>query len=106
MHAIIRGASQAFEYPMLDRAPVDAWSFGRATLLGDAANPMYPIGSNGARHGIRDARRLAWHLVEQPASARRPAVVRTGRRAGGQGVSPLPSPTGLRWCPGHPPSRS
>jgi 5-methylphenazine-1-carboxylate 1-monooxygenase len=59
---IIRGAKEVFEYPMVDRDPVNAWSFGRVTLLGDAAHPMYPIGSNGASQAILDARRLAWYL--------------------------------------------
>src|SRR5690606_35541501 len=36
---------------------------GRVTLLGDAAHPMYPIGSNGASQAILDARILAWHLA-------------------------------------------
>jgi 2-polyprenyl-6-methoxyphenol hydroxylase-like FAD-dependent oxidoreductase len=63
---IIRGAGEVFEYPMVDRDPVDAWSFGRVTLLGDAAHPMYPIGSNGASQAILDARRLAWYLVKEP----------------------------------------
>jgi 2-polyprenyl-6-methoxyphenol hydroxylase-like FAD-dependent oxidoreductase len=57
--AVIRGADRCFEYPMVDRDPLDRWSFGRMTLLGDAAHPMYPIGSNGASQGILDARVLA-----------------------------------------------
>ncbi|MFZ9662125.1 MAG: flavin-dependent oxidoreductase [Chitinophagaceae bacterium] len=44
-----------FEFPMSDRDPLDKWSFGRVTLLGDAAHPMYPIGSNGASQAILDA---------------------------------------------------
>jgi 2-polyprenyl-6-methoxyphenol hydroxylase-like FAD-dependent oxidoreductase len=44
---------------MSDRDPVDRWSFGRVTLLGDAAHPMYPIGSNGASQAILDAADLA-----------------------------------------------
>ena len=40
---------------MVDRDPVDTWTTGRLTLLGDAAHPMYPIGSNGASQAIRDA---------------------------------------------------
>jgi 2-polyprenyl-6-methoxyphenol hydroxylase-like FAD-dependent oxidoreductase len=60
--AIIRGASHIYEYPMLDRDPVDRWTFGRVTLLGDAAHPMYPIGSNGASQAILDARHLALAL--------------------------------------------
>jgi hypothetical protein len=43
---------------MVDRDPVTRWTFGRSTLLGDAAHPMYPIGSNGASQAILDARVL------------------------------------------------
>ena len=43
---------------MVDRDPLDRWSVGRVTLLGDAAHAMYPIGSNGASRGIMDARVL------------------------------------------------
>ena len=57
--ALIRAAAGTFRFPMVDRDPVDCWSFGRTTLLGDAAHPMYPIGSNGASQGILDARVLA-----------------------------------------------
>lgn len=57
--ALIRGAERCFEYPMVDRDPLPQWSFGRVTLLGDAAHAMYPIGSNGASQGILDARVLA-----------------------------------------------
>ncbi|MGN6621699.1 MAG: flavin-dependent oxidoreductase [Sphingomonas sp.] len=46
-------------FPMVDRDPVPTWTFGRATLLGDAAHPMYPRGSNGAGQAILDARYLA-----------------------------------------------
>jgi 2-polyprenyl-6-methoxyphenol hydroxylase-like FAD-dependent oxidoreductase len=48
-----------FEFPMSDRDPLPRWSFGRVTLLGDAAHPMYPIGSNGASQAILDADALA-----------------------------------------------
>ena len=57
--ALIEAADECFEYPMVDRDPLDRWTFGRVTLLGDAAHPMYPIGSNGASQGILDARVLA-----------------------------------------------
>jgi 2-polyprenyl-6-methoxyphenol hydroxylase-like FAD-dependent oxidoreductase len=56
---IIRAASGTFVFPMIDRDPVPRWTFGRTTLLGDAAHPMYPIGSNGASQAILDARVLA-----------------------------------------------
>ena len=61
--ALIRGAPTSFEFPMVDRDPLPAWTHGRVTLVGDAAHPMYPIGSNGASQAILDARVLAWRLA-------------------------------------------
>ncbi|MCB0654849.1 MAG: flavin-dependent oxidoreductase [Saprospiraceae bacterium] len=52
---MIEGADAIYEFPMSDRDPLKRWSFGRVTLLGDAAHPMYPIGSNGASQAILDA---------------------------------------------------
>jgi len=57
--AIVRTAPETFLFPMVDRDPIPRWTFGRSTLLGDAAHPMYPIGSNGASQAILDARVLA-----------------------------------------------
>lgn len=54
--ALIRATDPIYEYPMVDRDPLPRWTFGRITLLGDAAHPMYPIGSNGASQAIVDAR--------------------------------------------------
>jgi len=56
--ATIQAAEHCFEYPMVDRDPLPRWTFKRVTLLGDAAHPMYPIGSNGASQAILDARVL------------------------------------------------
>jgi 5-methylphenazine-1-carboxylate 1-monooxygenase len=56
---LIRTADQILEYPMVDKDPVARWTFGRVTLAGDAAHPMYPRGSNGAPQGAIDARTLA-----------------------------------------------
>jgi 2-polyprenyl-6-methoxyphenol hydroxylase-like FAD-dependent oxidoreductase len=56
---IIRATPEFYEYPMCDRDPLPHWSFGRVTLLGDAAHPMYPVGSNGASQAILDARCVA-----------------------------------------------
>ncbi|MBI1196487.1 MAG: NAD(P)-binding protein [Phenylobacterium sp.] len=63
---VIAAADRVFEYPMVDRDPVERWTFGRVTLLGDAAHAMYPIGSNGASQAILDARTLAFHAATQP----------------------------------------
>jgi 2-polyprenyl-6-methoxyphenol hydroxylase-like FAD-dependent oxidoreductase len=59
MKDLIDNTEKVFEFPMSDRDPVEAWSFGRLTLLGDAAHAMYPIGSNGASQAIIDAETLA-----------------------------------------------
>ena len=56
---LLRAAPGTFLFPMVDRDPLDYWTEGRVTLIGDAAHPMYPIGSNGASQGILDARVLA-----------------------------------------------
>ena len=57
--AFIRAADAILEFPMIDQNPLPWWSKGRVTLLGDAAHPMYPRGSNGAGQAILDARSLA-----------------------------------------------
>jgi 2-polyprenyl-6-methoxyphenol hydroxylase-like FAD-dependent oxidoreductase len=61
--AMIRGAQSILEFPMVDRDPLPRWSFGRLTLVGDAAHPMLPRGSNGAVQAILDARDLADRLA-------------------------------------------
>lgn len=89
--AMIESTEEILEYPMVDRDPLPRWSFGRLTLLGDAAHPMYPRGSNGAGQAIIDARfltgqikklgateaaLLAYETVRNPATAK---VVLTNR---------------------------
>ncbi|MDA1117631.1 MAG: flavin-dependent oxidoreductase [Proteobacteria bacterium] len=57
--AMLRAAELVLEYPMVDKDPLARWSFGRVSLLGDAAHPMVPRGSNGAGQAILDAHALA-----------------------------------------------
>jgi 2-polyprenyl-6-methoxyphenol hydroxylase-like FAD-dependent oxidoreductase len=95
---LIRNCPHAYEYPLVDRDPVDRWTFGRVTLMGDAAHPMYPIGSNGASQAILDARVLTREILalgEVPAALqayeaeRRPAttdLVMLNRRNGPEQV--------------------
>jgi len=61
--AMLRGAAEVFEYPMIDRDPVPTWVDGRVALMGDAAHVMYPTGSNGASQAIIDARVLGAAMV-------------------------------------------
>jgi 5-methylphenazine-1-carboxylate 1-monooxygenase len=63
---MIRATAEIFEYPMCDRDPLPWWTQGRVTLLGDAAHPMYPVGSNGASQAVLDARCLCDRLMVQP----------------------------------------
>lgn len=60
---LICETEQIFEYPKDDRDPLPRWSFGRVTLLGDAAHPMRPIGSQAGSQAVVDARVLAWELA-------------------------------------------
>ena len=64
---LIRAAEAVYEFPMVDRDPLPRWRQGRVTLLGDAAHPMYPIGSNGASQAVLDARFLALQLARHGA---------------------------------------
>lgn len=72
--ALIAGAEQILEYPMVDKDPVAQWTFGRVTLAGDAAHPMYPRGSNGSAQAIIDARTLAVQLAQCAKSGGDPRV--------------------------------
>ena len=95
---LVRGAPAFYEYPMADKDPLPRWTHGRVTLLGDAAHPMYPVGSNGASQAILDARCLADQLVSAehgrvalnayeaqrlPTTAE---IVRNNRQGGPEGV--------------------
>ncbi len=98
---LIAAAQAIFEFPMVDRDPLPRWSHGRVTLLGDAAHPMYPIGSNGASQAILDARVLTAEILAQGLTeaalvaydaARRPAtaaIVEANRQNGPEQVMEL-----------------
>ncbi|MBV9005417.1 MAG: flavin-dependent oxidoreductase [Solirubrobacterales bacterium] len=95
---LIKSTARFYEYPVCDRDPIPRWSYGRVTLLGDAAHPMYPVGSNGASQAILDARALADSLadIEDVAEALRQyestrlgptsEIVQANRRGGPEGV--------------------
>ena len=50
----------------MDRDPVEQWSFGRVTLIGDAAHAMLPIGSQAGSQAVVDPRYLTRALLEEP----------------------------------------
>lgn len=98
---LVEASGGCFEYPMVDRDPLPKWSHGRATLLGDAAHAMYPIGSNGASQAVIDGRVLAREVrahgetpeaLEAYEAERRPAtfaIVLANRRNGPEQVMQL-----------------
>lgn len=97
VESLVRATPEFWEYPMCDRDPLPWWTRGRVTLLGDAAHPMYPVGSNGASQAIIDARCLADLLAERPAAEALAAyeaerlpktaeIVRTNRKGGPERV--------------------
>ena len=63
MHSLIEQSPEIYEFPLVDRDPVAAWSFGRVTLIGDAAHPMQPIGGQAGSQAIIDARALTKALL-------------------------------------------
>jgi len=67
--AMLLGAEEVFEYPMIDRDPVPTWLDGNVALLGDAAHVMYPTGSNGASQAIMDARHLGAAMLDHGVTA-------------------------------------
>jgi len=68
--AMLLGADDVYEYPMIDRDPVPTWQDGNTALLGDAAHVMYPTGSNGASQAIVDARILGAAMLEHGVNAK------------------------------------
>ncbi|MEM7301414.1 MAG: flavin-dependent oxidoreductase [Pseudomonadota bacterium] len=62
--ALIANAETVFEYPMVDRDPIDQWTQGNTSLMGDAAHPTYPVGSNGASQAIVDGRVIGSKVLE------------------------------------------
>jgi hypothetical protein len=60
---LLANSEVAYENPMIDRDPVSTWVDGPVALIGDAAHPMYPTGSNGASQAIIDARIIGRMMI-------------------------------------------
>jgi 2-polyprenyl-6-methoxyphenol hydroxylase-like FAD-dependent oxidoreductase len=98
MAHLVEATAEFWEFPCCDRDPLPRWSHGRVTLLGDAAHPMYPVGSNGASQAILDARCLADRLAgaenvfaalaayDQERLPMTAQIVRMNRKGGPEGV--------------------
>jgi 2-polyprenyl-6-methoxyphenol hydroxylase-like FAD-dependent oxidoreductase len=98
VRGLLMATPHVYEYPMCDRDPLPYWTRGRVTLAGDAAHPMYPMGSNGAGQAILDAKCLADVLSRHadPVIAlleyqderlpKTAEIVRRNRRGGPEGV--------------------
>jgi salicylate hydroxylase len=72
VRALIAGTEQVFKWALFDRPPLETWTRGRVTLLGDAAHPMLPYMAQGASQSIEDAFVLASYLAadrDDPQSA-------------------------------------
>ena len=68
--ALIKSAEKVFEYPMVDRDPIERWTDGAVTLMGDAAHATYPVGSNGASQAIVDARKIGRAMLDHGVTPR------------------------------------
>ena len=63
--SLVANTACIYEFPLIDRDPVDRWTDGRITLIGDAAHPMYPIGSQAGSQAIIDGRVLTACLLAE-----------------------------------------
>jgi salicylate hydroxylase len=52
---IIDAVDETFIWAVLDRKPIERWTYGRITMLGDACHPMLPYMGQGGAQAIEDA---------------------------------------------------
>lgn len=78
--ALIEGTEQIFKWALFDRPPLESWTRGSVTLLGDAAHPMLPYLAQGASQSIEDAAVLAGCLEAHSGDPARAVEAYTDRR--------------------------
>jgi salicylate hydroxylase len=64
VHALIRNIPVPYKWALMVRPPMERWSVGRVTLLGDACHSMVPFLAQGAVMAIEDGYILARALTE------------------------------------------
>ncbi|MCI2421352.1 FAD-dependent monooxygenase [Saccharopolyspora sp. K220] len=91
LRELLHASGTPGRWALLDRAPLERWSRGRVTLLGDAAHPMFPFFAQGAAQSIEDAavlaRCLAADLADPSGALLRYQSIRRERTARIQAVS-------------------
>jgi salicylate hydroxylase len=91
VRALIAGTEQVFKWALFDRPPLETWTRGRVTLLGEAAHPMLPYMAQGASQSIEDAFVLSGSLAadrnDPPRAVERYAARRRERTAAVQAAS-------------------
>jgi len=63
VRGLFAATEQVLQLPNVDRDPIPRWSFGRVTLIGDAAHPMQPVGAQAGSQAVVDGRVLAASLM-------------------------------------------
>ena len=84
VHRMIGNVGTPFKWALMGRQPMERWTVGRATLLGDACHPTLPMLASGAAMAIEDgfilARTLEAHDDVATALARYEAARRDRTR--------------------------
>ena len=66
IHTLIERAPPLYRWALLQRDPLETWTSGRVTLLGDACHPTLPFLAQGANMAIEDGMILARCLSASP----------------------------------------
>jgi salicylate hydroxylase len=89
VRTMLESVDETFVWALFDRTPLERWSVGRVTLLGDACHPMLPFMAQGAAQAIEDGATLAACLdpTDLPTALQRYERLRIPRTARLQAMS-------------------